>query len=159
VSPILIDDGGSIRIRQLGSNPNSGAAIDGLIDKFKGNSAENFATCTMTIHFHDDPGGDEHPSKVGLNPGDVVTIKSNNGQVVTVTFTLNQPLAIALTGPPIVEAKQENGRRVYIVVNSDSIATVAQNGANKFNAANTPSVYTMVHFRDLTQKGARHREE
>jgi hypothetical protein len=72
---------------------------------------------------------------------------------------LNQPLAIALTGPPIVEAKQENGRRVYIVVNSDSIATVAQNGANKFNAANTPSVYTMVHFRDLTQKGARHREE
>ena len=87
MSPILIDDGGSIRIRQLGSNPNSGAAIDGLIDKFKGNSAENFATCTMTIHFHDDPGGDEHPSKVGLNPGDAVSYTHLAWRRLTVTAT------------------------------------------------------------------------
>jgi hypothetical protein len=153
MSPILIDDGGSIRIRQL----KDAVTMDGLIGAFTDKSDEKFATCIVAVHYHAQDGTETAINPVNLNSGDTVTITSSSLQAITVAFTANNPLTITILPPapgmnPVVEAKQENSRRVYIIANAAPLQTVTVNaGAPTFNAANTPSIYTMVHFHDPKQ--------
>ena len=163
-SPIIIDDGGSTRIRQLKDD----STMDGLIGTwsagaplFQDQSADAFPTCTVRVHFHDDPSGAQHAVvPVPLNPGDIVAIQSSNGQVANVLYNpaaSPMPLHLTITlsnnagGPnPMVEARHSNRRRRYTVSNANPIQTVTVNPAPGavpiFNAATNPSVYTMVHF-------------
>jgi len=168
-SPVVIDDGGSTRIKQLKNN----ATMDGLMgqdvlgaDVFKDNAADPFVDntgafrCHMEVRYHDDNDAQHHLVPVGgldLLISDVVTISSKNGQVAEITFTAAGLLTIELKNAggaiPIVDSKRDAKRRRYIVTNAGAIlrVDVARLGGGIvnpiYNAAVNPSMYTMVFFR------------
>jgi hypothetical protein len=171
-APVIFDDGGSTRIKQLKDNVN----MDGLLgtpvganivcqDKADGPFVDvhgNFK-CHMTIRFHQGDGTQNvlPPGSGGVAAGmdlvvsDTVVITSQNGQVATVTFDATNLLTVQLSTPvpgviPLVEAKQYLRQRRYVVVNAGPIQTVVfiralvTTGIFDLNA--NPSIYTMVHF-------------
>jgi hypothetical protein len=178
--PVIIDDGGSTRIKQLVDNQD----MDGLLGKvvngqttFTDNADGTFDDgggnfrCSLKIRFHNregeqdirPPAGQGQAAGLNLQANDSVKITSENGQIVTINFDGTNRLVITLSASvlginPIVEAKQTAAQRRYVVSNAGPIKTVDHTRAsvttNLFtNNANAPSVYTMVHFRDK-DKGA-----
>jgi hypothetical protein len=157
--PVVIDDGGSTRIRQIKSN----VRMDGLLaapfmdspdEIFVANA--NGVLCYLTVRYfavlgpaHNFPADPGQP----LMLGDTVTIDGGNGQSITVTFPIAPnpgQMDIALTpgaGPVVTRKQDNNGIWRYIVTNADNIQTVHYNGALLFNAAATPTIFTMVHFK------------
>lgn len=171
-APVIFDDGGSTRIKQLKDSVN----MDGLLgtpvgqnivcqDKADGPFVDvhgNFK-CHMTIRFHQGdgnqnvlpPGGGGVAAGMDLLQNDSVVITSQNGQIATVTFDATNLLTIQLTTPdpdvvPLVEAKQYLKQRRYVVVNAGPIQTVAivraQVTTGIFDLNANPSIYTMVHL-------------
>ena len=153
--PILIDDGGSIRIRQIGPNTN----LDGLLDgRANANNPTAIAFNTMRVehHFRDGtnhlhPPGGPGAGTTRLNPGDVITISSASGHIVQVTLVTAAVLQLDLTkgNPALVEAKSVAGQRSYRITNADVIQTIAHSAAgvifdNTAAAANLPSAFTIV---------------
>jgi len=158
-SPVIIDDGGSTRIKQLKDNAN----MDSLLDQLQGTASDPFENaahafaCVMKVRIHDDQTANQQilpPGGANLNAGDTVAIVSANGQVATLTFNGAHRMVITLSGaagvPPAVEARQEGLRRCYHVANAGPIQTVTINPAPGvvpvFDVAVHPSIYTMVHF-------------
>lgn len=153
--PVIMDDGGSIRIRQIGPV----TKLDGLLD---GSAAANNPTATKfskvhighhandgTHHLH--PSGGGTPGFTKLNPGDVITITAASEQVVQVTLVTATNLQLDLTtgDSAEVEARTDaGGQRVYLIANADVIETVAINGVNVFDntggGPTLPSILTMV---------------
>ena len=166
-SPVVIDDGGSTRIRQLKDN----VTMDGLMGKdvagsdvFQDHADEAFVKlgvfqCHMEVRYHDADDAQHHILPVGgkdLLANDTIVLKSRNGQIATITFDGTFLLVITLTttgsaAPPIVESKRDNKRRRYVVSNAGSIQTVDLTRAgvvsNVYDAAVNPSMYTMVFFK------------
>ena len=156
-SPVIFDDGGSTRIKQVKDDVNMDRLLDALTDQADGSfkdGAGNFR-CTMKVRFHDHDGEQHVPLvTVPLAQGDVVTIVSQNQQVARVTFApVTFVMTIALSSAvggvvPIVEAKHQGRQRRYIVTNAGAIATVSVNGAQVHPPAGAqPSVYTMILFK------------
>jgi hypothetical protein len=171
-SPVIIDDGGSTRIKQLKDNVN----MDGLLGTPSGgvfvfqapadgpfvDGGGNFK-CHMKVRFHQNdgnqtvlpPGGAGVPAGVDLQANDQVTITSQNGQVATITFDAGNLMQIALTAgapgiTPLVEAKQNLLQRRYVVINAGAIQTVTYTRGGVvnpvFDLTSNPSIYTMVHM-------------
>jgi len=167
-SPVLIDDGGSTRIKQLKDNTTMdgllGEYVNGIL-KFKDRAADKFEhqnnfQCHLEIQYHNtvDVRAALAPSGgLDLLETDVVTICSENGQVAEIRFIeryLNLELKNADGGiSPIVYAQQQGMRRKYIVWNAGMIQSVevARLGGGIvnpiFDAQQTPSVFTMVFFK------------
>ena len=170
--PVIIDDGGSTRIKQLVDNED----MDNLLGKIVGGQtvytdlADGTFTdngggfkCSLKVRFHDKqgvhnirPNPPAQPAGLNLLPNDSVQITSQNGQIVTLAFDPTFRLVITLTASvagiaPIVEAKQNGAQRRYIVANAGAIQKVDHTRAgavtNLYDATADPSIYTMIHLR------------
>jgi hypothetical protein len=166
--PVIFDDGGCTRIRQLNNY-----TMDGLLGIVNGGGVTVFQdavtkpfangtgfSCTLVVRHHDKDGTQTvHPNAEGLqlHHDDIVSIKSQNGQVVKLTFDNNFRMVITLTASasgvdPIVEARQNNNQRRYIVSNAgslDSVVVTRKEARTTIFSVNPaqPSIYTMVHFK------------
>src|SRR5689334_20897304 len=99
-SPVILDDGGSTRIKQVKDNVFMDRLLDLLKDQADGrfvNDAGNFS-CTMKVRFHEND-GDQHTPVVNvqLTPSDTVIIVSQNQQMVKLTFDPNYRLTVELS--------------------------------------------------------------
>src|SRR6516162_9215198 len=86
--PITVDDGGSIRIREISTVNNN---LDPLLDgNANANNTSGTAYQNLRIgHHFKDGSHHQHPAGSGttkLNPLDVVVITSASGHVVTLTL-------------------------------------------------------------------------
>ena len=164
-SPVVIDDGGSTRIKQLKNN----ATMDGLmgqdvggVDVFKDSASDPFVSggafkCHVEVRYHDDNDAEHHlepPGGLDLLQADTVIIRSKKGQTATITFDAAKKLVITLTAgggvDPIVDAKRDGKRRRYVVTNAGPIDNVKHDRGGTvttiFDATANPSMYTMVYF-------------
>jgi len=162
--PIIIDDGGSTRIKQLHRD------LDGLLDNTDVTKNPFGAATQLTILAVDsngtsalgiltNPPAPPTPTPTPFVPGDSIVITSDD-QKTTVSFdALNNKLQIDLTpavagGPqPSVAAKKHSGQRRYIVENAGSISKIqhVRPGAGGFTKTFKPAAsgfYTMLHIDD-----------
>jgi hypothetical protein len=163
--PLIIDDGGSTRIKQLKDDVNMDKLL-GLAGVFADKAAGEFEEpvgtfkCSVKVRYHETDGSHHilPPADADrvLQHDDKIEIVSQNGQVVTLSFDAGNKMVVKLTSSaagidPIVEAKQNGRQRRYVVTNAGPVLTVTRRrvGADLliFNAAGTPSVYTMIHLR------------
>jgi hypothetical protein len=157
--PVIIDDGGSTRIKQL-----KGVAsghMDDFLDKKKGHPDGDFSNIRIVALKAD--GTTLLTRNEPMNKSDSFTITSVNSQLVlcemenngkTIHLSLDaEPAVKALGVEPMVEGKQHGLQRRYIVSNSGPIKKVEftddSAGATKtlFDITVLPdqdSVYTMV---------------
>ena len=151
-SPVIFDDGGSTRIKQLQDDANMDGLLgipgpapgttvfQALADGRFVDGAGNFK-CLMKVRIHQLDGDQQiFPPPVGgggsgvdLQQPDTIIIVSQNGQIATLTFDavtfrmliqLTSPPAVAGILSPIVEAKQNKRQRRYVVTNAGAIQTV-----------------------------------
>ena len=140
--PIVIDDGGSTRIKRL-KNANSLGEMDNLLtvlddvgDPKPGQPGSHDVTAArgtkygekVVVTFIDSAGQATTP--LSVEDFSSVTVESDKYQVIAIPVTNTggaaQGLQITVTGPnaPIVEAKQYNRQRRYIVTNTAAITKV-----------------------------------
>jgi hypothetical protein len=156
---VMIDDGGSARLRLLIAG--GWGDMKGLLD------VDDKASPPQSTH--PVPGPYVHATLVwldetaaafpvvdtALNPGDNFTIVSGNGQSVKLTIDPTSQCIVTVSGSPnvspMVEAKQFNHKRHYMVSNAGPIKTVdgIVGGKNikQFDAKAVGSVYTMLLLR------------
>ena len=158
--PILIDDGGSLRIRQDPSSPALDTLLDGAATVVNLGPPLDFNSLRVEHHFRDGT-NHLHPlgsGKTALIPTDKVTITSFSGHIIQITVTAaNVQLKLNPVPRAVVEARNEGGRRIYRITNADFIQTVTHtdnagvitvvfdNGAI---APNLPSSFTIVVLAD-----------
>jgi hypothetical protein len=157
--------------------------MDGLIaTPFTSDAAVAFAAnaCFVTVRYNNDDGTHhliQVPAGGGLLAGhslqanDVVAITSANGHVVTITISGPSLFSIVLTGKtsdPLVDARQPDGRRRYVISNAGNISTVTYTQTSIGTTTQlfpdpgfTTSIFTMVHFGVTapTDKAAVHDKE
>ncbi|MBM3814359.1 MAG: hypothetical protein FJW20_22270 [Acidimicrobiia bacterium] len=159
-SPVIIDDGGSTRIKQAGNaNPDMDRLMtDPHTDFAAGTFPANIggvigAHCQVIINSIDKngrvtrlPASADDP-RFSLTGGQTAEIISEPNQRLEITLGSNGVLTLNLSGPhgdpPLVEARQIATQRRYIVANSGSIRKVRINDNDVF-AAQPDTVYTMV---------------
>ena len=155
---VIVDDGGSTRIKQLKGAGGATGVMDQLIEPGNSDNAHG-AFGDLRIQFLDKDGKpgtaitDTFPA--GLT---VVTITSDNGQTLTATVASGN-LTIKLTATcagvePLVHGKQNGNQRRYVVSNAGAIQKVeikkGSSATNKIfdtTVASRPesaSVYTMI---------------
>jgi hypothetical protein len=153
--PIVIDDGGSLRIRQFTA---AATNLDTLLDTGTVNvnnpaSPHDFNTLRVEHHFQDGT-NHLHPTGVGttaLLAGDIVTITSASGHVVRIMVTAaSLQLDLTTGNPPMVAAKANGGKRTYYITNADFIQTVTHSRLGDIfpgpGGSGLPSVLTVVAF-------------
>ena len=165
--PIIIDDGGSTRLKHNRSTAAAGE-MDGLLTVLPNaagvpQSSHSFpsplgAFTALRIVFHGPAGRPtELPAGGGgfaVGPGDTILVISGDLTIqmdIMAGNTANLTLLGKLCGTcqpvePLVEAKQTRRKRRYVVSNSPPIDLVKLNGATKFDRAATPSIYTTIHL-------------
>jgi hypothetical protein len=153
--PIIVDDGGSTRIKQLTNH-----TMDSLLDDHSDQAGGDFknagtAACTVTVvHIEgDDPTNPQTvtTNMVGL---DSVQILSENDQQVVLTLNNAGKMDVQLSSSnggadPMVEARQASHQRRYIVNNAGVILTVnliRNNVTTQVYTKTNNTVYTMVHL-------------
>lgn len=149
--PVIIDDGGSLRIREMKDN----VTMDGLMDPpaTPVASNENFAdtgafVCTLTVRYMDEDGVfTAEPLASGLYglplaAGDTITITSAKHTAV-VTFPLNVLNILLSTG---ASASQEGARRRYLISNFGKIQSVSRQDGTLYDLSGIARSFTMVHF-------------
>jgi hypothetical protein len=154
--PVVVDDGGSVRIREM----EDGVRMDGLLDPPGAPvvSNQNFTDltgafqCTLTVRYFDEEGvltvlplaGTKYGLVLAQN--DIITITSSKGkQTVQITFDGNGFLNLLLSVG--AHGAQEEKRRRYTVVNSGTINTVTSRITGLiFDGSNITRGFTMVHF-------------
>jgi hypothetical protein len=164
-APVIVDDGGSTRIKQIIAGTN----MDGLLDlpstaaALGPFGAAGAATCNLKVmHYKKD--GSNHGATVvfPLVGGDLVEVVSENQQRLRITLdnaSANLLLQLDSLAPgvtPIAEALSSNGQRRYVVTNAGPIKTVTINPGpgvqpvfdnSSFTPANK-SIHTTVHLKD-----------
>jgi hypothetical protein len=148
---VIIDDGGSTRIKQLKGNVADGK-MDDLISEKTDQAKGKFKS--LRIVFFDGDGNPHGPIDQSLNASDRIEIQSGNQQKIVGLLNGAKKLSLSLESDcvnldPLVDAKQHNQQRRYIVSNAGPILTVkVNNAAPLFDAQNdaehATSVYTMV---------------
>jgi hypothetical protein len=149
---VIVDDGGSTRIKQLKGNDADGK-MDDLISE-KTDQAKGTFNSLRVVFF--DAAGDPHgPIDRALNANDRVVIQSGNLQKVIGMLNGAKKLSLSLESEDpdnlesLVDAKQNKQQRRYVVSNAGRILTVSINNAPAIfdfdgNAEHATSVYTMV---------------
>jgi hypothetical protein len=155
--PIIIDDGGSTRIKQLTTTANMDRLLKDKGDQADGNfESGGVAACALTIIEIKRDGTTSKVGPLALAKEDMVEIFSENDQKVTVTLGKNKKVSIDLAtskvgGPdPIVEARQHHYQRRYIVSNAGPILQVVHTPdtgpATTVFTQSANTVHTLVHF-------------
>jgi len=162
--PVIFDDGGSIRIRELKDN----TTMDGLIGSggvfassssqqfFDGatpNSSDNNA-CFLLFRSAAESGSLIKSDPVQLTLQSVVTITTTDTQVVTVKFDVTSG-KLTITLPTSASAFQHGKRRWYImradliqsVAYTAAVVTATNPASGSLSTAAIPAS-TMVHFID-----------
>jgi len=168
--PVIIDDGGSTRIRYLPEKGNG--AMDSLLDVgrlpegspapgMQGSQhtiAAAFANLTIVYINPDTAKPGEIPVAGGqyppLAPGDKIVIVSGDltFQVdIKVDSTVLTSFGSERSGLPLVTAKQQNQKRRYLIDAAstiDSVTFTPRGGSpiTPFDATKMPSSYTQVHL-------------
>jgi len=148
--PIIIDDGGSIRIRQIGGSTN----LDGLLTPpFSVTVNTTFTKVHVGHHSKD---GDHHPHPSGAPNGDTnfsssdsVTIRSLGGTIVVTATVSSSTLTISLSGAVVQKRTDPSGQVVYLITNAGLIESVDVGSAGNIfprlaRPSTLPSVLTMV---------------
>jgi hypothetical protein len=149
---VIIDDGGSTRIKQLKGNEADGK-MDDLISEKTDQAKGTFAT--LRVVFFDADGNPHGPLDRNLNANDRIVIQSGNKQKVIGLLNGAKKLSISLESDDpdnlesLVDAKQHKQQRRYVVSNAGRILKVKINNAAAVfdfdnNAEHGTSVYTMV---------------
>ena len=161
--PVIIDDGGSTRIRYRPLT--CVGAMDGLLAPPGMQESRHTFTAklftALKIVFIDPDSGTPTTIPVAgsapLAPGDKIEIVSGP---LTVQVDIDSPAGSGNSvitsfgppeGPPLVDAKNENGKRVYRIAAAPQIdsVTVTRRGEKPitpFDAAKMPSAYTQIHL-------------
>ena len=132
-NPVIFDDGGSTRIKLLLAGGGAGA-MDGLLDVDSGTGesshiiTKNYTTIQVSaINSTGVPVAMLATSPLGI--GDTFTITSENNQAVTGTIGAGGHLTITIIGsaanPPMMEAKQFQKKRRYVIANAGPIRSVS----------------------------------
>jgi len=168
-SPVIIDDGGSTRIKQLGA---ANKDLDRLLespnaDLADGRFPETFAVpgdaeCSVTIVLIKDDATAQkvttyqtgslsgQPLKFGGTAVETAEVLSELNQSVKVYLGANGILQLDLNGgpgqEPVVEARQIAKQRRYIIMNAGLIRQVKVKGNPVFAGSGIPNdvIYTMV---------------
>src|SRR5262245_17357435 len=133
---IIIDDGGSTRIKQT-KGPVADGKMDDLISDKTDQAKGKFKL--LRIVFFDDDGVAHGPFDQNLNPGDKLLIESHNNQKIVgelngarkLSLSLESNLPATCVGTildPLVDAKHHKDQRRYIVSNAGPIIRVSVNG-------------------------------
>jgi hypothetical protein len=150
---VIIDDGGSTRIKRLMSGIGE---MDSLLDvddlttpaNSRGSTHDiNKAYTTAVIGCQDNTGA---VTNVAINFVGPIEINSQLDQSVLISKT-NTKLTLTVfstVSDPIVEAKQHKKKRRYVVANSGPIQTVKVNGTKVYDVNNSPTgndvIYTSI---------------
>ncbi len=148
--PIVFDDGGSTRIKRLVAN--GVGSMEGLLD-LDPNTNPPQSTATVPGPFSqvrivslDITGTAQTDVTIALANGDNFEIDSENNQVTLGAIGAGGKCTLTLQGAqnnaPLVEAKQFNKKRRYVVANAGSIQQVSVKGIAQLNAA--AKLYTTV---------------
>jgi hypothetical protein len=148
---VIIDDGGSTRIKQMKGDV-ADSKMDDLISEKTDQAKGKFKS--LRIVFFDDNGEPHGPIDRTLNPSDRIEIQSGNQQRIIGLLNGAKKLSLSLESDcadldPLVDAKQHKQQRRYIVSNAGAILKVTVNTDPplfdvKSNAEHASSVYTMV---------------
>ena len=158
--PVIIDDGGSIRIREMQDDK----AMDGLIgtnNVFASASSQQFFGGTsnnqcllMVTSVADDGTFSQLPFNAGtgkygqaLSEGDMVVITTSDASPKTVTVTFNGGGFLSVALSVSASASERKRRRRYMMA-VDMIQNVSVNGTTIFDAGTTTPSGTTVYFLD-----------
>jgi hypothetical protein len=143
-SPILMDDGGSSRIRQLG------ARQDTLLSN--GTATINAVPKAVTIRYIDFNGDQQPPNPLKIT-GTISRIDITTGSVVSVSITIdsvNQQTIIALRNGVTVTPKDDprTGQRSYVGSDAGGISNITAVGSNTVSK-DTPAgmMYCLLHLK------------
>jgi hypothetical protein len=156
--PVMVDDGGSIRIKLALEDPDSAGVMDSLFDvenhqsEHNRNSPKNDAYSEVLL-FYLDVNGDLVPATPAAVPFESIKIFGDSNMEVEVSK--NPPgtkLKIKLIGDgldPAIESKQHKNKRSYVVSNAGRIEKVAVTVGGGTQDHNIPStaIYTSVVIR------------
>lgn len=152
---VIIDDGGSTRIKQLKRGTTTGL-MDNLLQSPNHNDNADGTFTKIKIRYLDEDGETDPPITKTLNPNDVIVITSGNLQEAKLDLTGSSNLFITLSSPvaglePLVHAKQNGDQRRYVVSNAGAITKVEHKRGTTttvlFDITTSPhdkSVYTTV---------------
>ena len=152
--PIVFDDGGSIRIRQIPTN--SAANLHGLLGDASGRHKDiapgQFSR--FVIVFLDSLGTPSASDAIPLGNGFEISCDKN--QRITVTNAGGTCTIEIVPGAPgvetEVEGRQRSSQRRYTITNAGRIDTIRQGASLLFDlrssktANNLPSVHTSLHL-------------
>jgi hypothetical protein len=151
---VIIDDGGSTRIKQL-----KGGEADGILDDLISEKTDQAKGTfgSLRIVFFDADGEKHGPIDRVLDKNDSFVIQSGNSQKISGQLNGAKKLSLQLEATvadldPLVDAKQHKTQRRYVVSNAGPIqkidVTITGATATIFDALTDPdhkkSVYTMV---------------
>jgi hypothetical protein len=158
---VIVDDGGSTRIKQLRGNGGATGQMDQLLEPGNSDNAHGSFN-DLRIQFLDKNGvpGTAIVDTFPNNQLSVLTIHSDNQQTVTATVAgggggLTLKLASTAAGvEPLVHGKQNGNQRRYVVSNAGAIQKVELKKGNNPAATiydtqdsskpEAASVYTMI---------------
>jgi hypothetical protein len=130
--PMIIDDGGSTRLKRIVQN--GVGAMNGLLDVDdtanppQSSETLNGPFSNVTVVTIDGNIVATTPVNNPISPNDTFTISSLNGQSVVVTITAGSGCVISVRGSqnnaPLVEAKQLKKKRRYVVINAGPIQSI-----------------------------------
>jgi hypothetical protein len=161
--PVVVDDGGSLRIRQLEDQVGMPGLLPPppLTDKapqpFNGGPRGSFR-CRLTVRYFVGDGShhvlpDENGKLLLLDDTVIIDADDGSGQMAIITFDKNTfRMIITLTGngnpPDTSEETDVNGNLRYIVSNADTVQSVTVRHSAGPDDVYTPggSILTMVHF-------------
>lgn len=151
--PVIVDDGGSTRIRQVGKH------LDDLLIDLKEKAKKVGNPVSLHVLFLRPDCILSEVGSVPLADKDEIEIASGNGQRVNITVNkgLHFDLDLEMIGTledPILEARQYSDRRPgrnvqqrrYVIVNAGSIDTIKVKNGPVFDASAARSLYTLLWF-------------
>jgi hypothetical protein len=140
--PVIIDDGGSTRIKQV--KQNAMGVMDSLLDvnsmpgtnRMKSEHTLTGEVFSRILIVYQD--GEGNPKSFLINAFDTILISSQFGQNVQVTKNNNGEITVTVFSDviePMMEARQHKNRRRYLVSNSGPIETVRIDGSVVYDTA------------------------
>ena len=149
--PILIDDGGSIRIMQKKSDSNPHGKLDELLDN-KASKAHGKFTKVKVIYVNPDSGIPYTSPSFPLDDTKDHTVRIYGDNLQKITLELKKgDCEVKVEVDDFVECKPKKDQRRYTIANGGVINKVelvggAGNIEVLFNGTNNPSHYTLVHL-------------
>jgi hypothetical protein len=149
-NPIIVDCGGSTRIKRQEDAGGGVGAMNGLLDVDltlnppSSSHVVNRPFARVAVACVDTVGTPTQPLNRAVAANDKFTIVSQNGQTVVLQMNGNlTSLTITIQGqpgnPPLVEAKHFNKRRRYVAINAGAIQSITARSNNVDTRVNLPA--------------------